>query len=159
MGLRIDPNKIILTGENNELKFTTERRMPHIIGNAAGQIAHTVSIEDGYALAETNEIVASNPILASGDVFSLNFIKIQGSTGDTGNKYITANGSLTATLYNNTNGDFKGSTIITTGPRGKGNSGVVINIRTAVYGWDGSVGAGTSYSFTIYYRIFYGRFQ
>lgn len=161
MGLRIDPNRILITGTNNEIKFTTERRMPHIIGNTTGEISHTVVMNEGggWLLSDTNSVIATNPALTTGEVFSLNFIKIVGSNGDTGGKYITANGSLTATIYNNASGDFKGSTMITTGPPGNGNAGVYLQIRTAVNGWDGTLSGGAQLSFTIYYRVFYGRFQ
>lgn len=159
MGLRIDPNKIILTGANNEIKFTTDRKIPHIIGTVAGYISHYVTINDGgWQLQDTNEIVAGNEVLKTGEVFSLNFIKLVGSRGDTGGKYITANGSITANIYSNQNGDFKGSTVITSGPFGNGNASVYINIRTAVNGWDGTLSGGSALGFTIYYRIFYGRF-
>lgn len=161
MGLRIDPNRILITGADNEVKFTTERRMPHIIGNTAGEIGHTVIMneEGNAALSDTNIVIATNAALVTGEVFSLNFIKIVGSNGDTGGKYITANGSLTATIYNNASGDFKGATMITTGPTGNGNASVYLQIRTAVNGWDGTLSGGTQLSFTIYYRVFYGRFQ
>jgi len=161
VGLRIDPNRIVITGADNEVKFTTERRMPHIIGNTTGEIGHTVIMneEGNAALSDTNILIATNPALATGEVFSLNFIKIAGSNGDTGGKYITANGSLTATIYNNGNGNFQGSTLITTGPPGNGEAGVFLQIRTAVNGWDGTLSGGAQLSFTIYYRVFYGRFQ
>lgn len=164
MGLEITTNKLEITDSSRNIKFTTQRSMPHILYSVAGSIAVPTIVPAGSGLnyfERTDEqILITNSLINTRDYFVLPFFNIVGGPADTGGASITGGGSILVRVIRHTNdGTYLGSTIIETVV----NTGVLKLV--ARQNLDRATPYNNAYPITgddpvtVSYRIYYGRFQ
>lgn len=185
MGLTLQSNRLQLTDGSNNVKFTTDYRMPHILGQVNGTIVVpdvplTSTYTDGgeygyyygapyYADNTTNNVLAIIPSMAGGEVFSQAFFTISAGDAATDGASIVGNGTTLLRVFRDSTGAFVGSMILTCGPAPGQSDYIVAQVRSTAAandfsGYspiiDGSTGTGTlgGSGLIITYRVYYGRF-
>lgn len=148
MGLLIQNNQIILSDAAGNQRFTTEKRMPHLMLPASGTInvANCQGIStyvqgQGYAgepyaswsgtqVNFTQDFVVLNhPSIQSENSFILPFYQITGGMVDTGGGAVTGSGSIMLRIFVDGVGYYRGVSVLT--PIVSGNS-VILRIKTTI---------------------------
>ena len=162
------------------VKFTTDYRMPHLLGSVSG----TISVpnvatfmdfsEDGTTYVSAEDVrnfdVVTVSQLASGETFLSPFFTVSaGDIATGGMSLVGAGSSILRVFRSGTTGSYIGSMILT--PLITGAGAVRVQVKSAVdslndiaspysfYYSGGPDGYITGTSLTITYKIYYGRFQ
>lgn len=149
MGLLIQNNQIILSDAAGNQRFTTNKRMPHLMFAASGTIGVPNVIGTsvyvagtGYAGSPTAQwtstsadytqdfSVITNAAVQDSNSFIFPFFTIVGGDVDTGGAAITGSGSIMLRVFVDGAGFYRGASILT--PVVIGNS-VVLRIRSTIY--------------------------
>lgn len=171
MGLLIQDNKIILNDGTNT-KFTTDYRMPHLLGSLSFSInVRNITIGNYvegyyYRVAENQYFPLDTNIssLDSGDIFILSFFQIYGGDINTNGSSIAGNGSSIVRIFSNSAGQYIGSMILSTFT---GSRSIFLQVKSALY-TTSDFGSYTldeadytlmGTGLTISGKIYYGRFQ
>lgn len=164
MGLDISSNKLLITNSTGEIKFSTERKMPHILYSVSGTFSIPTIVPSGsgvnYFERKDEQILITNSLINNSNYFILPFYRIIGGPADSGGASITGGGSVIVRIVRHTNdGQFLGSSILETTV----SSGVLKLVchqnlnRASEY--------NNAYPITgddivsVDYRVYYGRFQ
>lgn len=193
MGLLIQDNQIILSDAAGNQRFTTAKRMPHLMLAANGSIGvpntrgtSVYVAGTGYAGSATASWTGTNvdhaqdfTVLTSAAIQDTNsfifpFFTITGGDVDTAGAAVTGSGSIMLRVFVDGAGYYRGVATLT--PIVVGNS-VVLRVKTTIYDDAGglvnhppSALATPVYgqpcpvellntSYTIGYRLYYGRFS
>jgi hypothetical protein len=118
MGLELNNRSFVIKNSVGDIKFSTERRIPHLLYDIPGSFNippiltnnPTANIVD-----EQNELILiTNLNITSQNYFLLPFFKINGGPAETGNSVIIGGGSILVRIYRQPGtGQFLGSTILT----------------------------------------------
>lgn len=115
MGLLFQSDKIEIRDNNRKLKFSTDRKMPHIIyGPISGSIPIPL-VKNGQSYVERKDelVIQTNSNINTDDPFIIAFYKVTGGPADTGGKLATGGGSIILrTLRRTRTGEFLGSSIL-----------------------------------------------
>lgn len=172
MGLLIKDNNVTISDNINTTKFTTNYRMPHILGSASttvnvSNIAISDYVEGAYYRVNSNQyftVASGISTLTSGEIFVFPFFQIYGGDINTNGSSLCGNGSSILRIFTNSAGSYIGSMILNTLA---GSGGIYLWIKSALYTTSdfGSynldeadytiMGTGL----TISTKIYYGRFQ
>ena len=172
MGIVFQSDKFEITDAARQLKFSTARKMPHLLYSTTG--TYTVpAVRNGQNYVERvdEKIVLTNSNINTNDPFTMGFYEITGGVGDTNGKIAVGGGSIILRLLRrDRTGEFLGSSILDI----KVESGVLKltvsqNLDRRQYG-GGTYGSPLiadireqdvlgDEAVSISYRIFYGRFQ
>jgi hypothetical protein len=164
MGLDISSSKLNITNSSGEIKFSTERKMPHILYSVTGTFAIPTIVPSGSALnyfeRADEQILITNSLINNSNYFILPFYKITGGPAASGGASITGGGSVILRIIRHANdGSFLGSSILETVV----SSGV---LKLVCYQ---NLNRATDYNnalpivgddiVSVDYRVYYGRFQ
>jgi hypothetical protein len=115
MGILFQSDKFEIRDNNRNVKFSTDRKMPHILyGPIAGSIP-IPQVRNGQSYVERKDelVIQTNSNINTDDPFIIAFFKITGGPADTGGKLATGGGSfILRTLRRVNTGEFLGSSIL-----------------------------------------------
>lgn len=170
MGMLIQNDKVVLTDVGGNVKFTTDNRMPHLLGSVSGTVSasdilfnYSSGLGANVAEYEQNFDVATVSQLSSGETFLSPFFTISDGDIATGGMSLVGAGSSILRVFQDDSSYYAGSMILT--PLITNTGAVRINVRSALrfastlqnYSLSSGVILGTG--LTISYKIYYGRFQ
>lgn len=172
MGLVFQSDKLELRDAAKQLKFSTTRKMPHLLYEVKG--SYTVPlVKDGNSLINRydEKIILTNSNINTDDPFTIAFFNIVGGPADTGGKVSTGGGSIILRILRRVRtGEFLGSSILdVTVQQGQLKLRVSQNLDIRQYG-GGSFGSPAISAIrpqdilgddavSIDYSVFYGRFR
>ena len=186
MGLIIENNTISMSDSAGNQRFTTSKRMPHLLYSATGSLVipdvtgsrnysegldyygNVVGGYSGFHAEITQDVpVITNAAVQAGDAFVMPFFSISGGDLDTSGGSVTGSGSLMLRIFVDGAGFYVGAMVLS--PVVVGTS-VVMRIKTSILGGDNGI-AGHAFindlgyaatlagsGLTIGYRVYYGRF-
>lgn len=187
MGLLIQNNNVTLTDGSGNTRFTTARRMPHLISQHSGSftVPDVRVAEDGYVgevygggtqyvvtSRSSNDlrefVIAQDANIKEADAFVMPFFTVSSGTVATGSGAITGSGSAILRLLVRTDGLFAGAMVLSPAVV----DGVLkVQVKTTMFmdgGFDitdypyvlnaAGVYVLANTALTIGYRIYYGRF-
>lgn len=149
MGLLIQNNQILLTDAAGNARFTTSKRMPHLILPATGTInvpncqgTSTYVAGVGYAgepyaswsgtsVNYTQDyVVLSDSKISEPNSFVIPFFRIVNGMNDTGGAALTGSGSVLLRIFVDGTGFYKGVSTLT--PLVVGST-VILRVRTTIF--------------------------
>lgn len=164
MGLTFNSSEFTVRNSTGTVKFTTSRQYPHIIQSVAGSFTIDTIIPSGSSVGiiertDTHNVISS-PAINNSKFIVFPYYKITGGFADSGDYIISGGGSvLLRVVKNPTDDTFLGSSILNcVVDSGQIRLECVQTInRENRFGnlipIDGDVPV------TVYYRIYYGRFE
>lgn len=158
MGFNFNKDNFTITDNNENIKFSIDRKMPAILFS----ISNIINITPIFLDSTTTRVnrrdeyfVVSNEIINNRDYFILPFFKIAGGTADTNNYVATGGGSTVLRVIRQpSTGEYLGSSLLST----------IVDGNTIKLVVDNSADKGTfrnisgDVAITISYRVIYGRF-
>lgn len=160
MGLELNSSEFIIRNAVGDVKFSTNRKMPHLLYDIPGSFnipSILASNPNAGIVDEQNEIiVVTNPNINNQNYFLLPFFRINGGPAETGNSVAVGGGSFLVRIFRQpSTGQFLGSTIMTAEVAGNSLKISVSNNldRTGVSG-----GVTGDDFINVGYRIYYGRY-
>lgn len=170
MGILLQSDKFEITDASKNIKFSTARKMPHLLYEATGTF-DIPKILDGQSYIERfdEKIIITNSNINTNDPFIMGFYKITGGVADTGDKVSTGGGSIILRLLRKRNtGEFLGSSILDIKVEsGQLKLSISQNLDKRQFG---GASIGLTYDLSdaevlgddvvsVSYRVYYGRFQ
>lgn len=159
MGLLIQNNDITLRDSLGNARFTTAKRMPHLILPANGTISvpncqgsslyvagvgyagEPYAVWSGTTVDYTQDfIVLNDPKISATDAFILPFFKITNGMADTGAGAVTGSGSVILRIFVDGAGYYRGVATLT--PLVVGNT-VVLRVKTSILDSAGALAGHT----------------
>jgi hypothetical protein len=187
MGLIVENNAISMSDSAGNQRFTTAKRMPHLMYSASGSITipdvagsryqgtgvdysgNVVTGYYGFVVDRTDDYpVITNTAVQEAGAFVMPFFRISGSDLDTSGGSVTGSGSSILRLFVDGGGYFSGMMVLS--PVVVGQT-VYLRVKTTMDANDGGIanhpfindtGATATLSasgLTIAYRVYYGRFE
>jgi hypothetical protein len=156
MGLSIQNNNITISDGSGNMRFTTDRRMPHLLlgysggisvpnargwssftttssggGGYGGGGATDITTRDNFSCEDIRDfVIATDSRIAQADAFVMPFFSISGGDIDTGGGAITGSGSSIVRLLVENSGYFAGAMILS--PIVSGNS-LILRVKSTAY--------------------------
>lgn len=163
MGIDLNSSNFTITDRNKQVKFTTQRRMPHILYTVSGVVLDipkilALSPTADYVERTEETILITNQNINNSNYIIFPFFRINGGPSDTGNGVIAGGGSIILRVIRQpSTGRFLGSTVMTPIVE-SGQLKLVIKHNLDRREETSSKNITGDDSLNIGYRIYYGRF-
>jgi len=118
MSVILEPGNFTITDSLGNIKFSLDRRIPHIIYNIPGTVTIPTilgSNPSATRVERTDEIILiNNSLINTDDYFLLPFISINGGYADSGSYVLNAAGTTVLRVIKQpSSGSYLGSTLLT----------------------------------------------
>jgi hypothetical protein len=160
MGISLQSGAFNITDSSGALKFSLDKRMPHIIYNTPGVISvpKILSVDPNAKYVDRTDefILINNSLINTNDYFIMPFYKINGGPADTGSLVIAGAGStILREIIQPSTGEYLGASILTTIVE-PGILKIVVKHSFDKQNYTNITGDDI---INIAYRIYYGRFK
>ena len=167
MGISLNSGTFNITDSLGDIKFSLDRRMPHILYNGIINIYFLrgfISIPKILALSLTAKyvdrsdefILINNSLINTDDYFVMPFYKVNGGVADSGSYVISGSGSvMVREIIQPSTGLYLGSSIITTIVE----PGILKIVCKHKFDRQGFTNIAGDDIINLAYRIYYGRFK
>lgn len=160
MGIDLRSTNFTIKDGSGNTKFSTERRIPHLLYNIPGVISVPTILgpnPSAVTVERTDEfILINNNNITTNDYFVLPFFRINGGPAESGNNVLTGGGSVLLRIIRQpSTGLYLGSTILNTVVE-NGTLKLVCKQNLDKTGYTNIEGDDI---INVAYRVYYGRFQ
>ena len=160
MGISLNSGTFNITDSLGDIKFSLDRRMPHILYNTPGVISIpkilALSLTAKYVDRSDEFILINNSLINTDDYFVMPFYKVNGGVADSGSYVISGSGSvMVREIIQPSTGLYLGSSIITTIVE----PGILKIVCKHKFDRQGFTNITGDDIINLAYRIYYGRFK
>lgn len=170
MGILFQSDRFEITDASKNIKFSTTRKMPHLLYEATGTYTVPLVKTGGFSYVERedDQKILTNSNINTNDPFTIGFFKITGGPADTGDKVATGGGSILLRVLRRKNtAEFLGSSILNIKV---GQGQLLLSVSQNLDRRENVVGVSNILTIrdedvlgddviTVSYRVYYGRFQ